>query len=55
MVVYNCGDIDGGFVWDLVLIELKKNGKVLVIFKDVVEKGVLIFLVWIVMGFFVKE
>ena len=27
---YNRGDLDGGFVWDPALTELKKNGKVLV-------------------------
>ena len=36
---YNRGDLDGGFVWDPALTELKKNGKVLVTSKDVAEKG----------------
>ena len=36
---YNRGDLDGGFVWDPALTELKKNGKVLVTSKDVAEQG----------------
>lgn len=36
VVVWCCGDIDGVFVWLLVLGEIKKSGKV---FIDVVEVG----------------
>ncbi len=36
---FNRGDLDGGFVWDPALTELKKNGKVLITSKDVADKG----------------
>ncbi|MET0746888.1 MAG: taurine ABC transporter substrate-binding protein [Rhizobium sp.] len=41
------GDIDGGFVWDPALTELKKNGKVLVTSKDVADKGAPTFSAWV--------
>jgi taurine transport system substrate-binding protein len=44
---YNRGDLDGGFVWDPALTELKKNGKVLVTSKDVAEKGAPTFSAWV--------
>jgi len=44
---YNRGDLDGGFVWDPALTELKKNGKVLVTSKDVADKGAPTFSAWV--------
>jgi taurine transport system substrate-binding protein len=55
VAAYNRGDIDGGFVWDPALTELKKGGKVLVTSKDVAEKGAPTFSAWIATGTFAKE
>ena len=55
VAAYNRGDIDGGFVWDPALTELKKNGKVLVTSRDVAEKGAPTFSAWIATGSFAKE
>jgi taurine transport system substrate-binding protein len=52
---YNRGDLDGGFVWDPALTELKKNGKVLVTSKDVAEKGAPTFSAWVATGAFAKN
>jgi taurine transport system substrate-binding protein len=52
---FNRGDIDGGFVWNPALDELKKNGKVLVTSKDVAEKGAPTFSAWVATGAFAKE
>jgi len=52
---YNRGDIDGGFVWDPALTELKKNGKVLVTSKDVADKGAPTFSAWVATAKFAKE
>jgi taurine transport system substrate-binding protein len=55
VAAYNRGDIDGGFVWDPALSELKKNGKVLVTSKEVAEKGAPTFSAWVATGAFAKE
>jgi taurine transport system substrate-binding protein len=55
VAAYNRGDIDGGFVWDPALTELKKNGTVLVTSKDVAEKGAPTFSAWVATGKFAKE
>jgi taurine transport system substrate-binding protein len=55
VAAYNRGDIDGGFVWDPALTELKKNGKVLVTSKDVAEQGAPTFSAWVATGAFAKE
>ena len=55
VAAYNRGDIDGGFVWDPALTELKKNGKVLVTSKDVAEKGAPTFSAWVATGEFAKN
>lgn len=55
VAAYNRGDIDGGFVWDPALTELKKNGKVLVTSKDVAEKGAPTFSAWVATSQFAKE
>ena len=44
---YNRGDLDGGFVWDPALSELKKNGKVLITSKEVAERGAPTFSAWV--------
>ncbi len=52
---YNRGDIDGGFVWDPALTELKKNGKVLVTSKDVADRGAPTFSAWVATGAFAHD
>src|ERR1700722_11013626 len=52
---YNRGDLDGGFVWDPALTELKKNGKVLVTSKEVADKGAPTFSAWVAAAAFAKE
>ena len=52
---YNRGDIDGGFVWDPALTELKKKGKVLVTSKDVADKGASTFSAWVAASKFADE
>ena len=52
VAAYNRGDIDGGFVWDPALTELKKNGKVLVTSKQVAEQGAPTFSAWVATGAF---
>jgi taurine transport system substrate-binding protein len=52
---YNRRDLDGGFVWDPALTELKKNGKVLVTSKEVADKGAPTFSAWVATGAFAKE
>ena len=51
---YNRGDLDGGFVWNPALTELKKNGKVLVTSKDVADKGAPTFSAWVATNAFAK-
>ena len=52
---YNRGDLDGGFVWDPALTELKKDGKVIVTSKDVADKGAPTFSAWVATAAFAKE
>lgn len=52
---YNRGDLDGGFVWDPALTELKKNGKALITSKQVAEKGSPTFSAWVATTVFAKE
>ncbi|MBY3513470.1 taurine ABC transporter substrate-binding protein [Rhizobium laguerreae] len=52
---YNRGDIDGGFVWDPALTELKKNGKVLVTSKEVADKGAPTFSAWVAASKFAAD
>ncbi|MGA2487909.1 MAG: glycine betaine ABC transporter substrate-binding protein [Roseiarcus sp.] len=51
---YNRGDLDGGFVWDPALTELKKNGKVIITSKEVAEKGAPTFSAWVATAAFAK-
>ncbi|PYB70268.1 taurine ABC transporter substrate-binding protein [Rhizobium wuzhouense] len=55
VAAYNRGDIDGGFVWDPALTELKKNGKALITAKEVAEKGAPTFTAWVATGSFADE
>ena len=55
VAAYNRGDLDGGFVWDPALTELKKTGKVLITSKEVAEKGAPTFSAWVATGAFAKE
>lgn len=55
VAAYNRGDLDGGFVWDPALTELKKNGKVLITSKEVAEKGAPTFSAWVATGAFAKD
>ena len=50
VAAYNRGDLDGGFVWDPALTELKKTGKVLITSKEVAEKGAPTFSAWVATG-----
>jgi taurine transport system substrate-binding protein len=52
---YNRGDLDGGFVWDPALTELKKNGKALITSKEVAEKGAPTFSAWVASSAFAKD
>lgn len=54
VAAYNRGDIDGGFVWDPALTELKKGGKVLVTSREVAEGGAPTFSAWVAAGEFAK-
>ena len=54
VAAYNRGDLDGGFVWDPALTELRKTGKVLVTSKDVADKGAPTFSAWVATGAFAK-
>jgi taurine transport system substrate-binding protein len=52
---FNRGDIDGGFVCDPALTELKKTGKVLVTSKDVADRGAPTFSAWVATGAFAHD
>ncbi|MGV2101198.1 taurine ABC transporter substrate-binding protein [Rhizobium sp. 21-4511-3d] len=49
------GDIDGAFVWDPALTELKKDGKVLVTSGEVSKRGAPVFSALVVTGDFAKK
>jgi taurine transport system substrate-binding protein len=49
------GDIDGAFVWDPALSELKKDGKVLVTSGEVSKRGAPVFSALVVTGEFARE
>ncbi|WP_337268561.1 taurine ABC transporter substrate-binding protein [Oryzifoliimicrobium ureilyticus] len=49
------GDIDGAFVWDPALSELKKDGKVLVTSGEVSKRGAPVFSALVVTGDFAKQ
>ena len=49
------GDLDGAFVWDPALSELKKTGTVLLTSKQVAERGAPTFNAWVATAKFIKE
>ncbi|MFC3059709.1 taurine ABC transporter substrate-binding protein [Paenirhodobacter populi] len=49
------GDIDGAFVWDPALAELKKDGKVLVTSGEVSERGAPVFTAFVATGDFIGQ
>jgi taurine transport system substrate-binding protein len=49
------GDIDGAFVWDPALSELKKDGKVLITSGEVSKRGAPVFSALVVTGDFAKQ
>ncbi|WP_152047541.1 taurine ABC transporter substrate-binding protein [Aureimonas psammosilenae] len=55
VAAFNRGDIDGGFVWDPALTELKKTGKTLITSKEVAERGSPTFSAWVAAGSFASE
>ena len=54
VAAYNRGDLDGAFVWDPALSELKKNGTVLLTSKQVAEAGAPTFNAWVATAKFIK-
>ena len=55
VAAWNRGDLDGAFVWDPALSELKKTGTVLLTSKQVAERGAPTFNAWVVTGAFAKS
>lgn len=55
VAAWNRGDLDGAFVWDPALSEIKKTGKVLLTSKQVAEKGAPTFNAWVVTAAFEKS
>lgn len=54
VAAWNRGDLDGAFVWDPALTELKKTGKVLLTSKQVADRGAPTFTAWVATGDFAK-
>ncbi len=55
VAAWNRGDLDGAFVWDPALTELKKTGKVLLTSKDIADRGAPTFSAWVATASFAKE
>ncbi len=55
VAAWNRGDLDGAFVWDPALSELKKTGTVLLTSKEVAERGAPTFNAWVATADFIKE
>jgi len=55
VAAYKRGDLDGGFVWDPALTELKKSGKVLITSREVAERGAPTFSAWVATEAFAKK
>ena len=55
VAAWNRGDLDGAFVWDPALSELKKNGTVLLTSKQVAERGAPTFNAWVATANFIKS
>ncbi|CAO3424884.1 Taurine ABC transporter, substrate-binding protein TauA [Azospirillum endophyticum] len=55
VAAWNRGDLDGAFVWDPALTELKKTGKVLLTSREVADRGAPTFSAWVATAAFAKE
>ncbi len=55
VAAWNRGDLDGAFVWDPALTELKKTGTVLLTSRQVADRGAPTFSAWVATGSFAKE
>ncbi|MBK3736743.1 taurine ABC transporter substrate-binding protein [Azospirillum brasilense] len=55
VAAWNRGDLDGAFVWDPALTELKKTGKVLLTSRQVADRGAPTFTAWVATAAFAKE
>lgn len=55
VAAWNRGDLDGAFVWDPALTELKKNGTVLLTSREVAERGAPTFTAWVATAGFAKD
>ncbi|BAI74928.1 sulfonate/nitrate/taurine transport system substrate-binding protein (plasmid) [Azospirillum sp. B510] len=55
VAAWNRGDLDGAFVWDPALTELKKTGKVLLTSREVADRGAPTFTAWVATAAFAKE
>ena len=55
VAAWHRGDLDGAFVWDPALSELKKNGHVLLTSKQVAERGAPTFNAWVATGALIKD
>ena len=55
VAAWNRGDLDGAFVWDPALTELKKTGKVLLTSREVADRGAPTFSAWVATAAFAKD
>ncbi|SMH62579.1 taurine ABC transporter substrate-binding protein [Azospirillum agricola] len=55
VAAWNRGDLDGAFVWDPALTELKKTGTVLLTSRQVADRGAPTFTAWIATAAFTKD
>ena len=55
VAAWNRGDLDGAFVWDPALTELKKTGTVLLTSREVAERGAPTFTAWVATASFAKD
>ncbi len=55
VAAWHRGDLDGAFVWDPALSDLKKTGTVLLTSKQVAERGAPTFNAWVATGALIKD
>ncbi|MCG5243112.1 taurine ABC transporter substrate-binding protein [Azospirillum doebereinerae] len=55
VAAWNRGDLDGAFVWDPALTELKKTGTVLLTSRQVADRGAPTFTAWVATAPFAKD
>lgn len=55
VAAWNRGDLDGAFVWDPALTELKKTGTVLLTSRQVADRGAPTFSAWVATASFAKD